>query len=145
MKYTISNVINKPLALCHKTITDHEAAKHWMEGLQRIEHVSGNPGEEGAKSDIYFLHKNKELIIKETILEQNLPRQIKFAYDSPMGSNVVELKFEEISENQVKQTNTTEMKMKGFMKILGPLFKGMMKKQSYIYLNGFKDYVEILD
>lgn len=142
MKYTVSNTINKPLDEVITKFKDPEGAKHWMEGLQKIERISGAPLEVGAKSDFYYLFKNKEMKISETILEQNLPKQVKFAYQSPMGYNEVELLFEPITENSVKQTSHNFFQLKGFMKLISFMMKGMFKKQSLKYLNAFKNYVE---
>jgi hypothetical protein len=142
MKYTLSNTINKPLDEVVTKFKDPEGVKHWMEGLQKIEHISGTQGEVGAKSDFYFTHRNKQMKISETILEQNFPNQIKFAYRSPMGYNEVEVVFEKISDNSVRQTTNNYFEMKGFMKIMGLLLKGMFKKQSLKYMTAFKQYVE---
>jgi hypothetical protein len=142
MKYTVSNTINKPLDEVIEKFKDPEGVKHWMEGLQRIEHISGTPGEVGAKSDFYFLHKNKEMKISETILEQKFPKQIKFAYQSSMGYNEVEMQFEKLTDSSVKQINNSYFELKGFMKIMGFFMKGMFKKQSLKYMTAFKAYVE---
>lgn len=142
MKYTVSNTINKPLDVVIAKFKEPEGAKHWMEGLQKIERLSGNTHEVGAKSDFHFIHRNKEMKISETILEQDLPRQIKFGFQSAMGYNEVEMIFEKLSDNTVKQTNNSYFELKGFMKIMSFLLKGMFKKQSMKYLNGFKEYVE---
>ncbi|MCB9352962.1 MAG: SRPBCC family protein [Lewinellaceae bacterium] len=142
MNYTLSNTIDRPLEVVMEKFKEPEGVKHWMEGLQRIEHLSGTPGQVGAKTDFYFLHKNKEMKISETILEQDLPRQIKFAYQSPMGYNEVELLFEKLSDNSVRQTNNSFFDLKGFMKIMGFLMKPMFKKQSLKYMTAFKHYVE---
>lgn len=142
MKYTLSNTIDKPLEEVVEKFKDENGLKHWMEGLQKVVRVSGNPHTVGAKSEFHFIHKNKEMVIHETILEENLPHQIKFAYRSPMGNNEVEMKFEKISENGVKQINESYFEFKGMMKLMAFLFKGMFKKQSMKYMNGFKDYVE---
>ena len=142
MNYTLSNTIDRPLEVVMEKFKEPEGVKHWMEGLQRIEHLSGTPGQVGAKTDFYFLHKNKEMKISETILEQDLPRQIKFAYQSPMGYNEVELLFEKLSNNSVRQTNNSFFDLKGFMKIMGFLMKPMFKKQSLKYMTAFKHYVE---
>ena len=142
MKYTLSNTISKPLDEVIEKFKDPEGVKHWMEGLQKIEHLSGTPGEVGAKSDFYFLHKNKEMKISETVLEQNLPNQIKFAYQSPMGYNEVEMLFEKLSDNSVKQINNSYFELKGFMKVMSFMMKGMFKKQSLKYMTAFKNYVE---
>lgn len=142
MNYTLSNTIDKSLEEVIAKLKEPEGVKHWMEGLQKIEHISGTPGETGAKSDFHFLYKKKEMKVSETILEQNLPNQIKYSYQSPMGTNIVELLFESLSDNQVKQTSNTTMEVKGFMKLMAPLFKGMFKKQSLTYMTAFKHYVE---
>ncbi|MFT4523678.1 MAG: hypothetical protein ACI8ZN_002633 [Bacteroidia bacterium] len=113
-----------------------------MDGLQTIEHISGTPGEVGAKSDFTNLHKNKEIKISETILEQDMPNQIKFGYQSKMGYNEVEMKFEKNDNNSVKQINNSYFELKGLMKIMGFLFQGMFKKQSMTYMDAFKKYVE---
>lgn len=142
MKYTVSNTINKPLEEVIAHFRDPDCLPKWMEGLQKIEPVSGTPGQVGAKSELHFLHKGKEMILQETILEENLPDQIKFSYVSPMGYNEVEMQFERLSDNSVKQYNTSYFELKGMMKIMGPLMKGMFKKQSKKYLDAFKQYVE---
>lgn len=142
MKYTLSNTINRPMAEVMQKFKDPEGVKHWMEGLTRIEHLSGTPGEVGAKSDFYFLHKNKEMKITETILEQDLPRQIKFGYQSGMGYNEVELRFEELDAQKVKQTSNSYFEMRGLMKVFGFLMQGLFKKQSMKYMDAFKAYVE---
>jgi hypothetical protein len=142
MRYTLSNTINKPLDEVIEKFKDPEGIKHWMEGLQRLEHVSGTPGEVGAISNFHFIHKKKEMVIKETILEQNLPDQIKFSYHSAMGDNEVEMKFEKLNETSVKQINNSYFELKGFMKLMGFMMKGMFKKQSLKYMTAFKNYVE---
>ncbi len=142
MKYSVSNTINAPLQKVGEILNDPKASTAWMEGLKKVEHLSGTPGEVGAKSEMHFLHKNKEMKLTETILEKNLPNQIKFSYQSPMGYNEVELRFEEISENTVQQTANNYFDLKGIMKLMGFFFKGMFKKQSLKYLNDFKNYAE---
>ena len=142
MDYTVSNTINASLEDVSAKFLDPEGAMKWMEGLQKIEHVSGTPGEVGAKSDFYFIHRGKEMKISETILENNMPNQMKFGYNSSAGYNEVEMKFEKEGDSSVKQINNSYFELKGFMKVFGFLFKGMFKKQSMKYLDGFKKYVE---
>lgn len=142
MKYTIHNIINKPHDVVIEYFKNTEGAKEWMEGLYNIEPLSGQPGEVGAKTNFYFKHKKRDMKIEETILEQNFPNQIKFAYQSPMGYSEVEMIFEKLDDHHVKQINNSYFQLKGIMKLLGPLMKGMFKKQSMTYLNGFKQYVE---
>lgn len=142
MEYTVSNIINKPIDEVVRHFKDEDGVKHWMEGLQKITRISGDPHTVGAKSEFLFVHKGKEMLIKETILEEELPHQIKFEYESPMGKNQVEMKFESMPDGSTKQSNTSYFEMKGLAKIFGFLAKGMFKKQSLKYMNAFKKYVE---
>ena len=142
MNYSVSNVINRPLKEVIDKFTNQEGAKEWMLGLQTIDNISGKPYELGAKTDFHFLHKNKEMKISETVLEENLPDQIKFSYESPMGYNEVEMRFEQLADGSTRQTNNSYFKFGGIMKYFAFLMKGMFKKQSLTYLNGFKAYVE---
>ena len=145
MKYTVSSIIEKPLEDVMGHFRDPDCLPKWMEGLQELKHISGEPGKVGAKSELHFIHKGKEMILHETILEENLPEQIKFSYVSPMGYSEVEMQFEKVSDNSTKQINNSYFELKGMMKIMGPLMKGMFKKQSMKYLNAFKDYAENID
>jgi hypothetical protein len=142
MKYTISNTINKPINVVATKFMEPNGALQWMEGLQKIERLSDKPYEVGAKSRFHSLHKKKKFVIDETILEQNMPNQIKFAFNSPMGYNEVEMVFEQLNDNSTKQINHSYFQLKGIMKLLGPLMKGMFKKQSMKYLNAFKEFAE---
>lgn len=142
MRYTVSNTINKPLEEVIEKFTDPDGVKHWMEGFQKMEAISGTPGAVGAKTYFYFIHRKKEMKLLETILEQNLPRQIKFSYDSSMGYNEVEMVFEKLTENSVTQTNNSYFELKGFMKMMSFLMKGMFKKQSLKFMTAFKNYAE---
>lgn len=142
MKYTVSNTINASLEDVAAKFLDPDGVKSWMEGLERVEHISRNPGKVGAKSDFYFVHRGKEMKISETILESNMPNQMKFGYNSSAGYNEVEMRFEKLNDSSVKQINNSYFELKGFMKAFGFLFKGMFKKQSMKYMDGFKKYVE---
>ncbi len=142
MKYTLTNTIDSSLSNIVQKMSNPEGVKQWTEGLQAVEQVSGKYCDVGSKRNLHYLFKDKEMIITETILDQNLPTQIRFAYDSKMGKNIVELLFEQLPGNQVKQTSHTTMELKGAMKLLGFIFKPMFKKQSRKYMTAFKKYAE---
>ena len=85
MKYTLSNTINRPMAEVMQKFKDPGRVKHWMEGLEKIEHISGVPGEVGARERFLFFEQGQSNENLRDHLEQNLPRQIKFGYQSGMG------------------------------------------------------------
>jgi len=56
VKYTCEIIINKPVTEVVRLFDNPENLKKWMEGLESFTHISGIPGEEGAKSklDLYL-------------------------------------------------------------------------------------------
>jgi len=142
MKYTVSNNIDKSIEVVSDKFMEPDGALQWMEGLEKIERLSKESYIVGAKSRFHSLHKNKKFVIDETILEQNMPNQIKFGFTSSMGYNEVEMVFEKLNNNSTKQINNSYFKLKGIMWLLGPLMKGMFKKQSMKYLDAFKEFAE---
>lgn len=142
MKYTLSNTIDCPLDKITEQMSNPHGVKQWTENLKDIDQTLGKYCDVGSKRNLHYWFNNKEMVITETILEQNLPQQIKFAYDSKMGRNVVELCFDQLSDKQVKQTSHTTMELKGIMKLFGLIFKPMFKSQSKKYMTAFKKYAE---
>jgi len=41
MNYSVSNTINKPLQEVAQKFDDSEGLKNWMEGFQKLVHISG--------------------------------------------------------------------------------------------------------
>ena len=113
-----------------------------MPGLVKIERISGEPLVVGSKTSFTSEHKGKDFVIEETVLESKLPSSVKFEYNSKMGYNTVEIVFEETDANTTRQVGHNYFEMKGFMKLAAPLMKGMFKKQSMLYMDGFKEYAE---
>lgn len=142
MRYTYTINITKPKSFVVEKFQDEEGIGNWMEGFQRVERVSGEPGKQGARSDFYFTMRDKEIKIEETIIDENLPDQIKFAYQSPMAYNEVEVIFEEIGPNEVKVISNNYFKLSGGMKLFSWLFKRMFVKQTASHLKGLKNWVE---
>ena len=142
MKYTVSNTINRSMDQVMEKYKDPEGVKNWMDGLEKIERLSGSHMEVGAKSNFHFLYKGKQMQIAEEVLEEDLPRQIKYGFTSSMGYNTVEMIFEPIDDNSVRQTNNSYFEMRGFMKLIGFVMIGMFKKQSKTYITAFKSWVE---
>ena len=142
MRYTCNLPIDKNINDVIALFDNPDNLTAWMEGLQKFEHISGTPGEPGAKSHLTFLHKGREMVLTETILERDLPRVFKASYESPMGYNEVAASFEKIDDNTTQYSTDNYFKLKGVMKFMAPLMKGAFKKQSMKYLHAFKAFAE---
>ncbi len=142
MKYKSEIEINIPINQVIALFDNAENLEKWMEGLQSFEHLSGTPGQPGAKSKLKFKMGKRELEMIETITVRNLPKEFSGTYEAKGVFNLVTNRFEELPGNRTKYISEQEFQFHGFMKIIGFLMPGAFKKQSMKYLVDFKKFVE---
>ncbi len=142
MKYTSEIEINKPVDKVVELFDNSDNMGKWMEGLQSFEHISGKPGQVGAKSRLKFKMGKREIEMIETITVRNLPDEFSGTYEAKGVFNLVKNKFVALPGNKTKYVSEQEFQFKGFMKIIGFLMPAMFKKQSMKYLIDFKNFVE---
>lgn len=116
----------------------------WQDGFLQKKLIQGTSWEKGAVSNMTYDFRGKPMIIKETILENNLPDNFKGLYEHKNMVNTMESSFQEIDgENTLYQTHIHYTEFKGIMvKLMATLFPGMFKKQVQKWLDQFKSYVE---
>jgi len=142
MKYTTEIEINQPIDKVIALFDNPDNMSKWMEGLQSFEHLSGTPGQVGAKSKLRFKMGKRDFEMIETITVRNLPDEFSGNYEAKGVFNIVKNKFVKLSDNSTKYITENEFQMKGFMKLIGFLMPGAFKKQSYKYLLDFKKFAE---
>lgn len=142
MKYSVSIEIDKPINEVIALFDNPDNLKKWMDGLQSFEHLSGTPGEVGAKSLLKFKMGKRDIEMIETVTVRNLPEEFSGTYEAKGVFNIVKNKFVALPNNRTKYTTEQEFQMKGFMKIIGALMPGAFKKQSMKYLKDFKAFAE---
>lgn len=143
MKYTIEIDIHESRARVIELLDNTENLKKWMPGLISFTHISGEPGQVGAQSKIVCQHGSREYEMIETITVRNLPDEFTGTYDSVGMWNEVKNIFVEIDENNTKWISENEFKSDKFMmKLMMFLVPGMFKKQSYKFMESFKQFVE---
>lgn len=142
MKYRIEIEINKPLNEVIDLFDNPDNMDKWMEGLQSFEHLSGEPGQPGAKSRLKFKMGKREVEMIETITVRDLPHEFSGTYEANGVFNIVNNRFEKIDEYSTRYISDQEFQMSGFMKIMGWLMPVAFKKQSRKYLEAFKAFAE---
>lgn len=142
MKYTTEIEINKPIETVINLFDNPDNMDKWMEGLQSFEHLSGEPGQPGAKSRLKFKMGSREIEMIETITVRDLPREFSGTYEAKGVLNIVKNKFEKISDSKTKYISEQEFEFSGFMKLIAFLMPGAFKKQSMKYLKDFKRFAE---
>ena len=142
MKYTTKVEIDKPIDEVVKLFDNPDNLKEWMDGLQSFEHISGNPGEAGAKSRLKFETGKRKIEMIETLHEHNLPKSMKATYEAKGVFNHQEIRFESISDTKTLYIAENEFKFKGFMRVIGFVIPDAFRKQTLEYMNAFKAFAE---
>ena len=152
MKYSQEIEINLPREEVIKLFDNPDNMQKWQPELISFEPISGNPGEEGARSRLKYKMGKREIEMIETITKRNLPREFNGTYEANGVLNIISNKFIDISESKTRWTaenlqqlfdNTeNEFQLKGFMKLMGIFMPGSFKKQSYKYMIQFKEFAE---
>lgn len=114
----------------------------WMRGLESVDHLSGTPGREGAKTQLFFNNGKRTMGMVETITKKNLPDHISFLFEANGVQNWNDNHFEIVSENETKWTQNNVFKFKGMVWFFALFFPGMFKKQSLRSMFDFKKFAE---
>lgn len=141
--YTVSVEIDLPRSRVLELFDDVENLCKWQEGLERFEHVSGEPGQEGAVSKLVFRNGKRRIELTETITKRDLPDEFNGIYAWDGGSNTLVNRFIEVGPNRTRWESTCDYEMKHLMlKVMGFLFPGMFRKQNQRFLDNFKAFCE---
>lgn len=142
MKYTVTIEIEKPIDEVVALFDNADNLYAWMEGLESFEHLSGEPGQVGAKSRLKFKMGKRNIEMIETITVRDLPDEFTGTYDAEGVFNIVKNRFEAINPTRTRYISEQEFQFTGFMKIFGWLMPGAFRKQSMKYLEAFKTFAE---
>ena len=143
MKYTCEVTVNRPLNEV-AALWENESYFHkWQDEFSYIELKAGVKNTKGAISKIVF-DGDRKIILKETILNYNMPHEKMAHYEHTHMINTQRSTFEVISENKTLYKSEVEyIQFNGlFMKVIAKLFPGKFKQQSQKWMNQFKSFAE---
>ncbi len=142
MKYTTEIEINLPVDRVVELFDSRENLFHWMEGLYSFDHMSGEPGQVGAKSLLKFKMGAKNVEMVETVIVRNLPDEFSGSYEVRGVFNIVKNQFVILGENKTRHVTFHEFKFQGLMKVIAIFIKPSLRKQSSKMLAAFKEFAE---
>ena len=142
MKYTTRIQINLPRNKVIELFDNTENMFKWQSGLQSFNHLSGEPGQVGARSKLIYKMGRREVEMVETITKRQFPDEFHGTYEAKNVWNRQENYFEETSDSNTTWITISEFKCSGFMKIMCWLMPGAFKKQTLKYMNQFKKFSE---
>lgn len=143
MKYTTEITIDCSISEVIKKMDSADNLKHWQKGLVSVEHISGVPGQFGAKMKLNYKYGNRKMELIETITKQDFPYEFHATY-STKGMNNLQLNyFEALTEEKTKWVCISEFQPTSFfMRAMLFLMPRSFKKQTAQFMLNFKNFVE---
>lgn len=144
MKYSGSVEINKPIALVTQLFADPDNLKEYQDGFVRKELQQGRAGEKGAVSKMYYTDGKRDMVLTETIINNNLPDSFEAFYHHKHMDNTMVCRFTPIGPNATRYDYEYEYtRMNWFLpKIMAILFPSIYRKQGDKWMQQFKTFVE---
>ncbi len=134
--------VNKPLAESWAVSQDEEKMGDWLDGFQKIEHVSGTPGEVGSVSDVYFIDNGQEMVIRETIMDIVPNESISMTFENDFMNMDYTLRMSEMDGKTKISSSTTAVGNGMFSKSLMALMSGTFVSQEETNLFNLKRTIE---
>lgn len=144
MKFNGYKDIAKPRAEVVKYFADPQYLGEYQDGFVKKELVSGNAGEEGAVSNMFYQQGKRSLELEETISRNRLPDSFEASYHHIHMDNTMKCTFIEIDAQNTRYEYEFEYtRINWFMpKLMAILFPGMYRNQGEKWMRQFKEFVE---
>lgn len=142
VSYTCEIMVDKPLAESWAVTQDDAKMADWLPGFQKVEHISGTPGTNGAVSDVYFDNNGEQMVIRETVTALSPNESISMLFESDFMTMDYTLSMSEVDgKTKIISSTTTSgngMISRSFM----ALFGGSIKQQEETNLSKLKSTIE---
>jgi len=142
MKYTTELMIDLPRDRVAELFDDPDNLAKWQVGLQSMETIEGEPGDDGAKSRLVYDENGRSVEMVETIIRRAMPEEFSAIYEAKNVRNVNVNRFYETEDGRTRWVQENEFKLRGLMVLMGIFMPGAFSKQTLKDMNRFKEFAE---
>lgn len=143
LQYDTIIAIDLPRETVVALFNDPANLPKWQRGLETFEHLSGQPGQPGARSKLVFETGKRRMEMTETIVRRDLPDAFDATYEIEGVSNIVENRFSELGPDRTLWESHNVFHFNSLpMKVMSWLMPGMFRRQSMKYAEDFKAFAE---
>ncbi|MEO1438156.1 MAG: SRPBCC family protein [Bacteroidota bacterium] len=144
LKYTSEVLIQAPIDFVVEYFENPQYLGFYQEGFVGKDLISGEPGKELAVSNMHYKIGDRQMVIKETIIDNHLPDHFEALYEHRDMDNNFIAQFVAINETETKYTVTIEYFRArwGTPRLLLRFFPKKMKQMSDKWMYNFRDFVE---
>ena len=141
MKSVVELDIKAPQAKVAKLFADPRNNPKWMDEIERIEPVSGKPGEPGS---VYRLvPKRGKLNFVATVVSRDLPSEARLSLEDRRVTVSVRGEFRKLSDRKTKLTSEETFRFKGlFNRVFAFLARSAIKAAHRRHIESFKRFAE---
>lgn len=145
MKYTTQVTINLSREKVIELFDSTENLYKWQPGLLKFEHLSGEPGQRGAKSRMVYEARKGELEMVETITKRDFPDEFHGTYEARGVFNQVSNYFSEPEPGTTVWRTENIFKFRGMMALMAPFMKKAFTHNTLLTMERFKVFAETTD
>lgn len=142
LTYDCEIIVDKPVAETWAVVQDEAKMEDWLTGFQKMEHVSGTPGEVGSVSNVFFDNNGQTMSIQETITEILPNESISMDFASDFMDMDYKMKVSPLNGKTKISTSTTAKGNGVFSKSMMVLAAGSVKGQEVTNLEKLKKVIE---
>ena len=142
LRYTCETTIAKPRDEVVALLQELENLPKWQPGLVEYRHLSGTPGQVGAKLLLRQKMGKREIEITETITESELPARYVAVYEATGVWNLIENTLTETPDGHTHWRVDTEFRCRGITWLMSVLMPGMFRRETEKYMANFKAFAE---
>ncbi len=145
MNYQLTQVINTSREVIIEALFNKKQYGQWMAYFVDSKMITTDAQDTGAQCELLFNQNGREIIVIETLQEQNLPEECLFSYDESTGkfSNKIRYQLQAIKEDETALTVDYDVHYESFaMKFLLLFFPKAFRDQSLQDLERLKTCCE---
>ena len=134
--------MKKPISLVFNEFNKHENSKNWIPEIKSFKVVNENQGKTGSIYNIIIENQEQEIMMIQRILAYVPNEKVTFYFDAENMLKKDDYVFTEKDGVTTIKLNTSCNSKTYIMSCMLPYFKGKLEKQSQVYLDNFKEYLE---
>jgi hypothetical protein len=141
MKSVIELDIDVPQARLAALFADPRHNTAWMDDLERLEPISGEPGLPGSKYRL--VPKKGKMVFVATVITRTLPTEVRLRLDASHVTVSVRGTFAALSSGRTRLTSEEVFSFKGLIhKVLGFLAQTSIRNAHRRHLEAFKRFAQ---
>ncbi|TXD51318.1 MULTISPECIES: SRPBCC family protein [unclassified Polaribacter] len=140
--YAAEVSIDKPIKMVFSEFNKHENFKSWIPEIKSYEVVNENFGKTGSVYNIIVENQNQEIKMIQRILAYVPNEKVTFYFDAENMLKKDDYVFTEKNGITTISLNSSCNSKTYIMSCMLPYFKGKLERQSQVYLDNFKEFLE---